>query len=242
MITDRQHIVVGGVAIDVLRKDIKHLHLGVYPPQGRVRVSAPSMLSDDAVRLAVVERLTWIRRQQDRFYQQERQSPRQAVTGETHYFHGKRFRLRLIEADGPMHVRVAGQGTIEMHAPAHASPGQRLGALDQWYRQDLRSRIPALITAWEPKVGVKVADWRIKRMRTRWGTCNQQARRIWLNSELAKKPPHCLDYIVVHEMLHIHERHHNRRFQDSMDMLLPRWRIWRQELNREPLGHETWLY
>lgn len=232
---------IQGLAVTVRRKAIKNLHLAVYPPDGRVRVSAPLAMSDDAVRMAVVSRLGWIRRQQARFAAQARQSEREMVRGESHYVWGHRCRLEIEERDAPPQVRVSGRRLILQVRPG-AKAEKRRAVLGEWYRAELRARLPELIARWEPVIGVRVAEWRIKRMKTRWGTCNVEARRIWLNLELAKKAAHCLEYILVHEMVHLLERHHNERFCALMDQFLPQWRLYREELNREPLAHEQWDY
>ena len=226
----------------MVRKDIKNLHLGVYPPNGRVRAAVPLRLDDEAVRLAIISRLGWIRRQQERFEQQVRQSQREMVTGESHYFQGRRYRLDVIEQNGPAGVRLRNRTTMELRVRPGTDRDKREVVLHRWYRQWLRGQIPQLIATWEPVVGVIVADWGIKKMKTRWGTCNIEARRIWLNLELAKKPVSCLEYILVHEMIHFIERHHDERFRESMDTLMPQWRLHRDELNRAPLAHEDWTY
>ncbi len=242
MTTKRHQIEVRGIQVDVVRKDIKNLHLGVYPPKGRVRVAAPLRLDDEAVRLAVVSRLGWIRRQQNGFEQQDRQSQREMITGESHFVQGRRYRLDVIEHEGPASVSLLNTRTLELRVRAGTGRDQREAVLHRWYRQRLRQRIPQLISQWEPEIGVTVAQWGIKRMKTRWGTCNVEARRIWLNLELAKKPASCLEYILVHEMVHLLERHHNERFRELMDRLMPLWREYRAELNRAPLAHESWSY
>lgn len=233
------HLVVAGVSIEVVRKDIKHLHLAVYPPEGRVRVAAPRRLGDDAVRLAVVARLAWIKRHQARFQAQDRLSPRELVTGESHQFAGRRYRLDVLEHDAPPAVRLLNNRTLELKVRPGADRAKREAVLHAWYRQQLRDQIPPLIAKWEPILGVAIADWRIKRMKTRWGTCNPAARRIWLNLDLAKHPPACLDYVVLHEMLHLLERHHNARFKAHLDRHLPHWRHLRAQLNHAPLTTES---
>lgn len=237
-----ERLLVRGIPIDVVRKDIKHLHLGVYPPAGRVRVAAPTRLADDTLRLAVVTRLGWIRRQRARFEGQSRQSEREMVAGEAHYFQGRRYRLAVVERPGRPEVRLAKNATMELLVPPGTSAEGRRRALDAWYRTHLRERIPQIVAEWEPKLGVRVDDWRLKRMKTRWGTCNTSAGRIWINVELAKKPALCLDFIVVHEMVHLLERHHSERFHDIMNRAMPQWRRHRAALNREPLAYEQWHY
>ena len=240
MSTDRQHIQVGGIAVEVVRKEIKNLHVGVYPPHGRVRVAAPARLDDDALRLAVVSRLGWIRRQRQAFLEQDRQSRREMVTGESHYFQGRRYLLRVTAVEGTPSVRLAGLRTMELRAPPGSSREARERLLQRWYRRKLREQIPPLLAKWEPRTGESVGEVRIKRMRTLWGSCNAVARRIWLNLELAKKPSSCLEFILVHEMVHLSERHHNERFHHLMDAAMPAWRQRRAALSRASLAHEDW--
>jgi len=228
--------------VQIVRKDIKNLHLGVYPPQGRVRVAAPLAVSDEAVRLAVIGKLGWVKRQQAGFNAQARQSRREMVSGESHYLLGKRYRLRVVEREGTNAVELRGKSRLTLYVRPGTSTEQRDCLLQRWYRGHLRLLIPPLLAKWEPVLGVRVAHWGIKRMKTRWGTCNAEARRIWVNLELAKKPLRCLEYIVVHEMVHLLERHHNDRFTKIMDRHLPHWRLCRDELNAAPLAHETWSY
>lgn len=242
MTTDRRRIKVAGFVVEIVRKNIKNLHLGVYPPNGRVRVAAPPHLDDEAVRLAVISRLGWIHRQQAGFERQERQSAREMVTGESHYVEGRRYRLVVVELDAPATIRIRNNTTLELQVRPGSSREKREAILARWYRERLRSQLPKLIEQWEPVAGVTVAEWGIRRMKTRWGTCNPNDRRIWLNLELAKKHPSCLEYILVHELIHLRERHHNERFKDLMDKVMPQWRVWRDELNRAPLAHEDWSY
>ena len=231
---------VRGISVDVVRKDIKHLHVGVYPPEGRVRVAAPMRLDDDAVRLAIISRLEWIRRKRTEFQRQDRQSRRRFVSGESHYFEGRRYRLDIVESTGPTGVRIRGNAWIEMRVRPAAGREAREAMLYRWYRAHLRARIPEIVAKWEPRIGVCVRDWRVRRMKTRWGTCTPAAGRIWLNSELAKKPPPCLEYVVVHEMTHLIERRHNERFRTILDRLMPDWSVRLDQLNREYLADEDW--
>ena len=242
MTTEDRRILVNGIPVEIVRKDIKNLHVGVYPPYGRVRVAAPARLDDEAIRLAVVSRLGWIRRQQSSFERQERQSEREMVTGESHFFQGRRYRLDVLVHDGPAFVSLPNNTTMQMHIRTHTDAASRRAVLHQWYRQNLREQVPALLAKWEPRVDASVAEVRIKKMKTRWGSCNANARRLWLNLELAKKPTLCLEFILVHEMVHLLERNHNERFRILMDSLMPTWRSARDELNRAPLAHEDWTY
>ena len=199
-------------------------------------------VSDEAVRLAVIGKLDWIKRQQARFESQPRQSEREMVSGESHYFLGQRFRLRVVHDEGPAKVVVRGKSTIELHVRRGTNAGQRERVLLRWYRRELKELVPPLLEKWQAVLGVQIDEWGIRRMKTRWGSCNGKARRIWLNLELAKKPAPCLEYLVVHELAHLIERHHNDRFIAIMDKHLPQWRLHREELNSAPLAHETWTY
>lgn len=237
-----RQMLVAGISVDVQRKDIKNLHVGVYPPAGRVRVAAPLRLDDEAVRLAVISRLGWIRRQQAAFKQQDRQSPREFVSGESHYFRGRRYRLKVIERPGPMAVLVRSNTVLSMHVPPELGADRRADLLDRWYRNQLRDEIPVLLDKWLPKLSVPAPEVRIRKLKTLWGSCNAEAGRIWLNLELVKKPPTCLEFILVHELAHLLERHHNDRFLAIMDRLMPSWRTRREELNRSPLVHQDWSY
>jgi predicted metal-dependent hydrolase len=240
--TERQCIEVSGIQVEIVRKDIKNLHLGVYPPNGRVRAAVPLRLGDDAVRLALISRLGWIRRQRRAFLEQERQSEREMVTGETHYVQGRRCRLKVILHDSAAHVELRNNRTIVLSVRPHLDAEQRLAVLERWYRSMLREQLDALVGHWSKKLSVQVLDWGIKKMKTRWGSCSQHARRIWINLELAKKSVQCLEYIVVHELQHLLERHHNERFAVLMDQALPDWRLRRAELNNAPLAHDSWDY
>ena len=242
MSIEQRHITVSGVRVEIVRKDIKNLHLGVYPPHGRVRVAAPLRVSDEAVRLAVIGKLAWVKRQRAQFEAQPRQSEREMVSGESHYFLGRRHRLRLIQHEGPAKVTVRGKSIIEMRVRPEMEPRQREWVLHRWYRQQLRQIIEPLLERWQATLEVQMAECRIKKMKTKWGTCNADARRIWLNLELAKKPGQCTEYVLVHELVHLRERHHTDCFVAIMDRSLPQWRTLREELNAAPLAHEMWTY
>ncbi len=233
-------LTVNGIRVAVVCKAIKNLHLGVYPPDGRVRVAAPLQVSNAAVRVAVITKLRWIRRQQAAFEQQARQSGREMVDGETHYFLGRRYRLALVEAPGRAVVMPRNRSVLELRVRPELTAEQRQRALQAWYRERLRELAAPLIEKWQAVLGVPLATWGIKRMKTKWGSCNSAGRRIWLNLELAKKPPECLEYLVVHELVHLLVRHHDDRFQALMDQHLPRWRRIRKLLNAEPLANEIW--
>ena len=238
----RSHIEVQGIAVEVVRKDIKNFYIGVHPPNGQVRASAPLTFDDAAVRMAVITRLSWIRRQQAAFQRQERQSQREFVTGESHYFKGRRYRLDVVEHEGPPQVWLPNNTKISLRMRPGSDRDTREAVVHRWYREHLRAEVSSLLEKWEAKLGVSANEVRIKRMKTLWGSCNVAAKRIWLNLELAKKPESCLVYILVHEMVHLLERDHNDRFRELMDQFLPQWRTYRDTLNRAPLAHEDWQY
>lgn len=232
------HITVSGIRVQIDRKDIKNLHLGVYPPNGRVRVAVPWVVTDDAVRLAVIDKLGWIRRQQAKFVEQRRQSAREMVNGESHYFLGCRFRLRVHEQPGKEFVAIKGMASMDLFVNPGRNTAQRQTVLLRWYRQQLLALVSPLISQWENTLGVKATAWGIKRMKTKWGSCNPASKRLWLNLELAKKPVQCIEYIVVHELLHLLERNHSERFRGLLDQHLPNWMHTRDLLNQLPLGCE----
>lgn len=232
----RMHqITVGSLSIDVVRKNIKNLHLAVYPPDGRVRIATPLNVDDEAVRLFAISKLAWIKKHQVNFNTQDRQSEREFVSGESHYFQGNRYLLNVIYYQGNHQVEVRNNTYIDLYIREGSDEAQRKNLMMSWYRQQLKQDIPPLIAKWEQIMNVKVNDWGIKQMKTKWGTCNIQAKRIWLNLELAKKAKHCLEYVVVHEMVHLLERHHGDRFVALMNKFMPNWRFYKDELNRSPL-------
>jgi predicted metal-dependent hydrolase len=239
MSTTSAYLTVRGIGIDVIFKDIKNLHIGVYPPFGRVRVAAPQRLDDEAVRLAVVQRLQWIHKQRARLQSADRQSQREMVTGESHYLWGMRYRLKVIDQPGRAHLTVVGK-RVELCVPAETGAEQRRAVLGRWYRAQLKAVVPDLIATWEPIIGRTVPAWTVRRMKTKWGSCNRETGHLWFNVELAKKHPDCLEYIIVHEMTHLLERNHTESFTALMDEHMADWRARRDRLNAEPLASEAW--
>lgn len=235
-------ITVNNIVIDVIRKDIKNLHLAVYPPNGRVRIAAPLKVDDDAVRLFAISKLSWIKKNQAKFVNQERQTERKFISGETHYFKGQRYRLNVIHHNGHSKVVLRNKQYIDLYIQKDLTEQQREKVMNNWYRKILKEQIPSLIEKWQKIIGVEVAEWEVKIMKTKWGTCNRDARRIWLNLELAKKSEKCLEYIIVHEMVHLLERNHTDRFVGFMDKFMPQWRNYKDELNSSVLKHEQWSY
>lgn len=235
-------IEISDLTIDVVRKSIKNMHLSVYPPTGRVRIAAPLNIDDEAVKLFAISKLSWIKKNQRKFDKQERQAPRVFAERESHYFEGKRYLLRVTEHNSPPKVIIKTKTHLDLFVRPNTSVEQRQDVLNEWYRKQLKNQIPILIDKWEKVIGVKVNDWGVKQMKTKWGTCNIEQKRIWVNLELAKKPILCLEYIIVHEMIHLLERHHNDRFLFYLEQFLPKWKLYKEELNQLPVSHGEWQY
>lgn len=235
------NITLGTLDIEVDRKDIKNIHLSVYPPDGRVHIAAPERMELDTIRVFALGKLPWIRAQQEKFRQQVRETPREYLARESHYFLGQRYLLAITERDQPPAV-VRHHRKLELVVRPGASIEKRRQVLEQWYRQKLKQEVAQMITHWEPIIGVKSRAFGVKKMRTKWGTCNPDAARLWFNLELVKKPRTCIEFIVVHELVHLLERTHNERFIGYMDLFLPNWRQRREELNALPFRHVEWEY
>lgn len=232
---------LGEIVADVVLKNIKNVHLSVYPPNGHVRISAPERMSLDNIRAYAVTKLDWIKAQQAKLCGQERVTPRDYVDGESHFLWGKRYLLSVVETDSAPRIRVQGR-RLELYVRTGSTVEQREETVEAWLRSQLKSAIPAIIGKWEPRLGVAVERFHVRRMKTKWGSCSPSRQAIRLNTELAKKPAACLEYIVVHEMVHLLEPSHNRRFVGLMDDHMPKWRYFREELNRLPVRHEDWRY
>lgn len=224
-------ITVENIDIELIRKKIKNIHLSVYPPDGRVRLAVPEQMDDEAARSYAVSKLSWINKQRQKFSTQEIQTKREFVSGESQYFLGTRYLLNVIETTGKQHVKLRNNKYMDLYVRPDSTIEKRGKILSEWYRQNLKEMIPSYIEKWEKIMGVKVNEFGIKIMKTRWGTCNVRDKRIWINLELAKKNPRCLEYIVVHEMVHLLERSHNKVFKNYMSKFLPNWKSIKDELN-----------
>lgn len=232
-------LTLGSITIAVVKKDIKNVHLSVYPPAGDVRISAPLRMNLETIRVFAVSKLAWIKEQQKRITGQERESPRGYVERESHYVWGKRYLLKVTEKDSPAEVSLLHNRLVLQVRPAWSQ--ERIQEfLDAWYRGQIRAAVPAFIRRWEPVLGVKVGQVFVRRMRTKWGSCSRTKSSIRLNTDLAKKPLECLEYIVVHEMAHLIEPTHNSRFLALMDRAMPNWLQYREMLNRLPIRYENW--
>ena len=236
---NKQQIELGNIYIDVIYKDIKNVHLSVHPPTGQVRISAPLRMDVENIRIFAISKIGWIKKQQTKFLNQKRETSREYVTRESHYYLGKRYLLKVIEKDAPSKV-ILQHSTIELYIRKGSTIEQKQIILDRWYRQRLKKIVPGYIAELEKKMNVQVAEYGIKKMKTKWGTCNANVRRIWLNLELAKKPVEYLEYILAHEMIHLIERHHNEQFIAYLNKFIPKWKHYKEELNCSALGYVDW--
>ena len=234
-------IELGDIVVDVELKNIKNIHLSVYPPTGRVRIAAPARMDLDTIRVYAITKLDWIKAQQQKFLNQQRETPREYLERESHYVWGTRYLLSIQETNQPPSVEL-GHSQLMLRVRPGADEQKKQEVIEEWYRLQLREMADPLIAKWEKAMGVQIQHVYVQRMKTRWGSCNPNTGRIRLNTELAKKPPVCLEYIVVHELAHLLEPSHNAKFTELLDQYLPHWRQIRDELNRAPLGHVEWDY
>jgi predicted metal-dependent hydrolase len=232
---------LGDLAVELVHKNIRNVHLSVHPPTGRVRIAAPRHLSVDAIRAFAIGKLGWIRRQQRKLQEQERETPREYLDRESHYVWGRRCLLAVVERDAPPCVEWR-HHRLTLAVRPGTEPSRRAEVLDAWYRRQLRGAVQPLMREWEQRMGVRVERLFVQRMKTRWGSCNSTARTIRLNTDLAKKPRECLEYILVHELVHLLEPTHSARFVALIDRFLPGWPHRRELLNRLPVRHEDWSY
>jgi predicted metal-dependent hydrolase len=222
---------IGSLEVDVVRKNIKNLYIRVEPPDGQVRIVCPQKLDDLSIREFAGAKIDWIKQKQAKFKAQPVKSPRQYISGESCYFKGDRYLLNVIYHSSAPKV-VIEQTTLNLYVRYGSIREQREQALTNWYRQQLKAELPSLIVKWERIIGVSINAWGVKKMKTRWGTCNIQAKRIWLNLELITKPQHCLEYVIVHELVHLLERLHSDRFWSYVSRFMPQWKQYQAELNR----------
>lgn len=229
-------IELGEIAVDVVQKDIKNIHLSVHPPTGRVRISAPLRMDLETIRVFAISKLGWIKRHQKKLQGQERETPREYIDRESHYVWGKRYLLDIVEVEAAPKIDLQHSKMVLQIRPG-TSEEKRRAILEEWYRTELKKAVPPLIAKWEPLLGVSVKRFFVQKMRTKWGSCNALSQAIRLNTELAKRSPECLEYLVVHEMVHLLQHNHGDRFVALMDQFLPGWKQVRQSLNEAPLSH-----
>jgi len=232
---------LGDIVADVVMKDIKNVHLSVYPPSGRVRISAPTRMNMSTVRVFAISKLDWIRAQQKKLRDQERETPREYVDRESHFLWGRRYLLSVVERDERPSVALK-HGSIVLKVRPGAERDAKEATVGLWYRDVIRRALPELLARWTPVLGVNAEHFFIQQMKTKWGSCNPRAGRVRLNTELAKKPKECLEYVLVHELVHLLEPTHNARFIALMDQFMPDWEVVRDRLNRLPVRHADWRY
>ncbi len=224
-------IQVAEIVAEVEWKKIKNIHLTLYPPNADVHISAPQEITEEAVRLFLLTKLPWIRRHMPQMQQHERQSTREYVSGENHYYKGQRYLLKVIYHNAPPKVEIQGNEYILLYVRTGASVEKRAEVLREWYRAELKQLLNPLIAKWEQTIGVEVKAWEVKQMKTLWGSCNHRTRHVLFNLELIKKPTHCIEYVVVHELLHIINRLHDERFTQLLNRYYPNWQYVKNELN-----------
>jgi predicted metal-dependent hydrolase len=234
-------IVVAGIQVTVTRKKIKNVHLSVYPPNGVVRMSVPLRMSDETLRVFLVAKVRWIRSQQKKLQEAQRETPREFIDRESHYLWGSRLLLKVKEEVLPPNVEVKSRQLILRIRPG-STLESRESVVHAWYRDQVRIAADPVVAKWEKKLNVRVNGLFVQKMKTKWGSCNTTKKNIRLNTELGKKPKECLEYIVVHELVHLLEPSHNAKFQELMDTHLPNWRALRSQLNTSPLAHADWKY
>lgn len=234
-------LVIGDVVIDVVQKDVKNIHLSVKPPSGVVTISAPLHVSDNAIRAFAIGKLKWIKQQQVKLQSQVREAPREYIERESHYVWGRRCLLEIKEHDASPRVQLNHQ-KLTLFVRSNTLSETRGEIIERWYREQLREAVLPLVDQWQLKIGVKLERLHVQRMKTRWGSCNNARRSIRLNTDLAKKPPECLEYILVHELVHLIEPQHDAKFVAMMDKLLPSWPHRRDQLNQLPVRHSDWEY
>lgn len=235
-------ITISNISIEVVQKDIKNIHLAVYPPNGRVRIAAPLKVSDDAIRLFAISKIAWIKRNQRKFKGQERITLREYKNRESHYYRGHRYLLNIIEEEATPKVVIRNKTYIDLYVRPGTPTEKRHEIMIEWYRVQLKNQIPRLLAKWVKRMNIDMPEWQVKQMKTKWGSCNIEKKRIWINLELAKKPESLLEYIIVHEMLHLLERHHNEKFLYYLDHYLPNWKQLKTALNKLPVSHAEWGY
>lgn len=232
-------ISIGELEVSLVFKEVKYVQLSVHPPDGGISMVAPIGTREDVARAFAISKLDWIRSQQERFRRQIRETPREFIERESHYLWGKRYLLNVNEEDAKPSISLDHR-TIMLSVRPGSDLSKRSAVMHEWHKSLLHESIPSLIAKWEPKLGVSVKGYFLRRMKTKWGSCNHRMGTIRLNTELVKKPRHLLEYIVVHEMLHLLEHRHNERFIRLLSERYPSWREAKNELNELPLAPATW--
>jgi predicted metal-dependent hydrolase len=236
----KNKIKICNLMVETVKKDIKNINIGVYPPNGRVRIATPLNTTDESLRLLVISKSHWIKKQQAKFTAQERQTRREFVSGETHYLFGKKYLLNVSTIKDKPKIEIKRPKILNLYINKDSEYKIKEKIFDEFYRLELKKQIISLIKKWETKIGITIRELKIRKMKTKWGTCNSKAKRIWLNLELAKKPQHCIEYVLVHEMIHFLVKGHNNKFKELINLHMPQWEQYKKELNIHPLGFNTW--
>jgi len=233
---------INGIEITVIKKKLKHLNLAVLPPDGKVRISVPNRIKEETIRNYAISKIPWIRKQQQKFISQTRLPKSEYVTGETHYFLGKRYLLNVVSSSEKPKAVIRKKKYIDLYVPPTSERNFKEKILVSWYRRELQRTLPEIVAKWEQRMGVKSSSVSVRKMKTRWGTCNIKSKKILLNLELIKKSPECLEYVVVHELVHLLEKYHNDNFKALMSKFMPKWVTYKEELNKSVIKHEEWSY
>ena len=231
---------IADITIEVIKKGIKNMHIAVYPPNGRVRIAAPEQTSDDAIRLFGVSKIAWIKKNQQKYLAQERETVREYLNGESLMYKGKRYLLKIVDNAADDKVVIINKKYVEVHNKAFSNPFSVEKQYENWLRLELKKTVERTIKKWEEVTKIKVGNWKIQKMKTRWGSCSKVTGNILVNFELIKKPETCIEYVVLHEIIHLVEPKHNDNFIKHLDKFLPKWRIYKQELAKGMLPHTTW--
>lgn len=231
-----EEIELSGITISVLKKEIKNMYIRVIPPDGKVEITAPYTVSDDAIRRFAISKISWVKKQKKSFEEQSRQTRRQYITGESYYLWGRRYRLDVRYSNTGNQVFLSG-GKLILQVRKESTSRQRENILNEWYRKQMKQIVPDVLAKCENIVGIQADEWHIKNMRTKWGTCNVDKKRIWLNLQLVKKTPECLEYVIIHELVHLLERNHNDKFCEYMNRFCPNWREVKESLNQQMLDY-----
>ncbi|TGM58460.1 M48 family metallopeptidase [Leptospira adleri] len=232
---------LGDIEVELIQKEIRNLHLSVNPPNGRVRISAPLTMKFETIRVYAISKLAWIKKQKRKFKNQERESRREYIARESHYFLGKRYLLRVFKTENLQNLDLK-HNSIDLYITDSTTWNKKNEVLKKWYRDRLKEVSVPLIQKWTKNLKLDNVEFSIRSMKTRWGTCNPSKRKIWLNLELAKKPKDCIEFIIAHELIHILEKNHTVRFFSLLNHHYPNWKEAQEKLNRLPISHIDWDY
>lgn len=233
---------ISTIEVEVRKRNVKSIRIGVFPPTGRVRVTAPLNYDQSLIESVVLKKMNWIRRQQEGFIKQERLTAREAVSGESYFYKGKKYKLSVVESTSRSALTIKDSSRMELSILKDTKEATRLSVINKFYRKALQDELDILVPDLSKKTGIKVKHYSIRKMKNRWGSCDTVKKHITINIDLIKKNRACLNYIVIHELVHLLEPKHNQRFKELMDEHLPNWRYCRELLNSAPLAYASWEY